>query len=183
MESQEYFSLKQLDEQASPGNWQEVLGSECFLLDYNKEDVHLCQRLAQLLFSNSVQPPTHVSTSQLAEMFTPRSREIFQRDLERLRENRTSKTDSHLNVLINGQVTNFLVVTIPLETPGMAVGICHINYDLMHEYDQRMEDIIQQLKHVQSVNQLILEGSTDYIYQLDLVTGEVSRGNTAAPAA
>lgn len=169
MESQEYFSLKQLDEQASSGNWQEVLGSECFLLDYNKEDVHLCQRLAQLLFSNSVQPPAHVSTSQLAEMFTPRSREIFQRDLERLRENRTSKTDSHLNILINGQVTNFLVVTIPLETPGMAVGICHINYDLMHEYDQRMEDIIHQLKHVQSVNQLILEGSTDYIYQLDLV--------------
>lgn len=138
MENQEYFSLKQLNEQTSSGNWQEVLASECFLLDYNKEDIHLCQRLAQLLFSSSAQPPAHVSIAQLAEMFTPRSREIFQRDLERLRENRTSKTDSHLNILINGQVTNFLVVTIPLEMPGMAVGICHINYDLMHEYDQRM---------------------------------------------
>ena len=113
--------------------------------------------------------PAHVSITSLVEIFTPRSREIFLRDLERLREKRTTRTDSHLNMLRNGQAINFLVVTIPLPQPGLAVGICHINYDLMHEYDQRMEDVIQQLKHAQSVNQLTLEGSTDYIYQLDLV--------------
>lgn len=167
--NQDYFEIKQLDGQAAFDNWREILASECFLLDYNREDVHLCRCLAQALFGDSAQPPAHVSITSLVEIFTPRSREIFLRDLERLREKRTTRTDSHLNMLRNGQAINFLVVTIPLPQPGLAVGICHINYDLMHEYDQRMEDVIQQLKHAQSVNQLILEGSTDYIYQLDLV--------------
>ena len=103
-------------------------------------------------------PPARVSLARLAELFTPRSREIFLRDVDRLRENRTSKTDSHLNILLDGHITNFLVVMIPLAIPGMALGICHINFDLMHEYDERMEDVIQQLKHAQSINQLILEG-------------------------
>lgn len=164
-----YFEFRQLNDQSVLENWPEMLAGECFLLNYETGDVHLSQRLAQVLFSDSAKPPAHISATQLAEILTPRSREVFLRDLERLRENRTTRTDSHLNLVLNGQVTNFLVITLPLQVPGLALGVCHINYDLMHEYDQRMEDIIQQLKHAQSVNQLILEGSTDYIYQLDLV--------------
>ena len=169
MVSQEYFSFDQLNNQSALGDWTEVLTSSCFLLDYTKGDVHLCHHLAQLLHSGCAHPPAHVSLSQLAEVFTPRSRETFLRDVERLRENRTAKTDSHLNILINGDVTNLLVIMFQLNEVGLVLGICHINYDLMHEYDERMEDVIQQLKHAQSVNRLILEGSTDYIYQLDLV--------------
>ncbi len=166
---QEYFEFKAIKDRTELGNWPEMLTNDCFLLDYNKGDFHLSQHVAQLLYGNTANPPAHVSLPHLAELFTPRSREIFLRDVDRLRENRTNKTDSHLNLLLDGHITNFLVVIIPLRLPGLALGICHINFDLMHEYDERMEDVIQQLKHAQSINQLILEGSTDYIYQLDLV--------------
>ena len=166
---QGYFDFRSIQDHTELGCWPEVLTNDCFLLDYNKGEFQLSEHVAHLLYKGSSQPPARVSLARLAELFTPRSREIFLRDVDRLRENRTSKTDSHLNILLDGHITNFLVVMIPLAIPGMALGICHINFDLMHEYDERMEDVIQQLKHAQSINQLILEGSTDYIYQLDLV--------------
>ena len=87
---QAYFEFRQLNDQSVLENWPEILASECFLLDCEKGDFHLCQRLAQILFSDSARPPAHVSAAQLAEILTPRSREVFLRDLERLRENRTT---------------------------------------------------------------------------------------------
>ena len=86
-----------------------------------------------------------------------------------LKEGKKAKTDSHLDIVKEGGIANILIVMLPLEAPGYVLGIGHLNFDLTHEHNLQLEETIRQLRQAESVNQLILEGSTDYIYQLDLV--------------
>lgn len=166
MESQ-YFDFRTMKNSPDLSELLDILTGDIFLLDYDHGTIHLSRQLAQF-FRCGDEAILPVDT--LLQSCTDRSRQVFLHDLERLKQQRTTKTDSHLNlVLDDGRMVDFLLVMIPIPEQGKALGICHMNFDVMHERDQQMEEVIQQLRQAQIVNQLILEGSTDYIYQLDLV--------------
>lgn len=167
---QQYFEFSKMKEHLEITDLLSVLSGDMFLLDYDNETVTFSQQIAKMFQGNCETPAAQVPLKSVMESLTPKSREILARDIERLKQKRTSKISSHLNMMLDSMhMTDFIVVMIPLKQDGLALGICQINFDLMHERDQQMEEVIQQLKQMQSVNQLILEGSTDYIYQLDLV--------------
>ena len=162
-------------------SWRERIGlkelpahalCDMFLVDHKKGQVMLSFNLAKLFGKDAALAPSQISVELMADRCTPESRDIFLQDLARLREGRTAKTDSHLNMRLEGKYANLLVIMLSVAGNEMALGMCHVNFDLMHEHDMELEQAITKLEEAQCINQLILEGSTDYIYQLDLIRNE-----------
>ena len=165
----EYFYIKDLNEKLQIRNIPDEMFSETFLLDFEKNQVLLSEGMAEV-FHNPDQPKKgRISLDQLLNYFTSASRSVFLHDLALLKEKKKSKTDSHLDIIKDGCIANILIVMMPLEDSGYILGIGHLNFDLTHDHNLQLEETIRQLRQAESVNQLILEGSTDYIYQLDLV--------------
>ena len=165
----EYFYIKDLNEKLQIRNIPDEMFSETFLLDFEKNQVLLSEGMAEI-FHNPDQPKKgRISLDQLLNYFTSASRSVFLHDLALLKEKKKSKTDSHLDIIKDGCIANILIVMMPLEDSGYILGIGHLNFDLTHDHNLQLEETIRQLRQAESVNQLILEGSTDYIYQLDLV--------------
>lgn len=165
----EFFHIKDLNEQLQIRNVPDELFSETFLLNYEENRILLSRDMAEV-FRNPGQPlKGNISLDELLNSFTTASRSVFLHDLALLKEKQKAKTDSHLDIVKDGGIANILIVMMPLEDPGYILGIGHLNFDLTYEHNLQLEETIRQLRQAESVNQLILEGSTDYIYQLDLV--------------
>ena len=165
----EYFHIRDLKEKLQLGDIPEELFSETFLLDHRKNQVKMSEGMAEVFRSPGQPPRGTLSLDEVLNTFTAASRSIFLHDLTMLKEGKKAKTDSHLDIVKEGGIANILIVMLPLEAPGYVLGIGHLNFDLTHEHNLQLEETIRQLRQAESVNQLILEGSTDYIYQLDLV--------------
>lgn len=165
----DFFHIKDLNEQLQIRNVPDELFSETFLLNYEENRILLSRDMAEV-FRNPGQPlKGNISLDELLNSFTTASRSVFLHDLALLKEKQKAKTDSHLDIVKDGGIANILIVMMPLEDPGYILGIGHLNFDLTYEHNLQLEETIRQLRQAESVNQLILEGSTDYIYQLDLV--------------
>ena len=165
----DFFHIKDLNEQLQIRNVPDELFSETFLLNYEENRILLSKDMAEV-FRNPGQPlKGNISLDELLNSFTTASRSVFLHDLALLKEKQKAKTDSHLDIVKDGGIANILIVMMPLEDPGYILGIGHLNFDLTYEHNLQLEETIRQLRQAESVNQLILEGSTDYIYQLDLV--------------
>lgn len=165
----EFFHIKDLNEQLQIRNVPDELFSETFLLNYEENRILLSRDMAEV-FRNPGQPlKGNISLDELLNSFTTASHSVFLHDLALLKEKQKAKTDSHLDIVKDGGIANILIVMMPLEDPGYILGIGHLNFDLTYEHNLQLEETIRQLRQAESVNQLILEGSSDYIYQLDLV--------------
>ena len=165
----EYFNIKDLTEKLQISNIPDELFSEAFLLDYEKNTLLMSRSMAEVFTDTDHGRKGRISLDELLNYFTAASRSVFLHDLALLKKRKQSKTDSHLDIIKDGTIANILIVMLPLETPGFILGIVHLNFDLTHEHNLQLEETIRQLRQAETVNQLILEGSTDYIYQLDLV--------------
>lgn len=167
--SQVYFDFHAMKGSLGLDRFPDALIVDSFVLDLGKDDLFLSRAVAQVFDPGAENPRSHISLSAAADSLTPKSREMFTTDVERLRCGKASKINSHLNLVSNGTVKDLLVSVVPTNEPGLFLGICSTSFDLMYEHDQRMESVIEQLEREQMINRLILEGSTDYVYQLDLV--------------
>lgn len=165
----EYFNIKDLTEKLQISNIPDELFSEAFLLDYEKNTLLMSRSMAEVFTDTDHGRKGRISLDELLNYFTAASRSVFLHDLALLKKRKQSKTDSHLDIIKDGTIANILIVMLPLETPGFILGIVHLNFDLTHDHNLQLEETIRQLRQAETVNQLILEGSTDYIYQLDLV--------------
>lgn len=165
----EYFYLKKLSEKLQLKNIPDELFSETFLLNYEKNQVLMSENMAEIFRNPNFPRKGLISLDQLLNYFTTASRSVFLHDLALLKRKEKTKTDSHLDIIKDGCLANILIVMMPLEEPGYILGIGHLNFDLTHEHNLQLEETIRQLRQAESINQLILEGSTDYIYHLDLV--------------
>lgn len=166
---QTYFDFHTMKGQIGLTRFPDELARDSFVLDLNADELFLSRHVAQIIDRGTGAMRPHVSLDEVADLLTPQSREVFTIDVERLRNKRTLRTDTHLNLVSSAGVKDLLVTVVPAGTENVFLGICSANFDLMYEHDQRMASVIDQLEKAQQINQLILEGSTDYVYQLDLV--------------
>lgn len=165
----QFFHIRDIIEKLRVEAIPEELFSETFLINYKENRVLMSRDMAEI-FRNMDQPLRgEISLDELLNYFTTASRSIFLHNLALLKEKKKVKTDSHMDIIRNGGIANLLIVMAPLEMTDYILGIGHLNYDPSREENQQLEETIRQLRQAESVNQLILEGSTDYIYQLDLV--------------
>lgn len=167
--NQKYFDFNSWKDCLGLSELPESMLCDMFLLDTKNNLIYLSQRLAQAIPAKTSETEGRITIDQFIDSFTTTSKEIFLQDINRLCKGSTAKTDSHYNFVCQDKMTNILIVMVAIKQKGMILGMCHINFDLMHEYENQLEQVINQLKQAECINQLILEGSTDYIYHFDIV--------------
>lgn len=138
-----------------------------FFLDINAKNVYLSPAFSQVFF-----PSEHAVTLSLDEFltcFTNDCSEQLIQQLHQLTGSKAMRKDIQVNLLKGDRHIPSLFILSRNPPSSYILGIVHLSYDLIHNYKDQLNDVVTRLEHAQNINQLILEGSTDYIYQLDLV--------------
>lgn len=163
----DYFKWKELLKEYSISELPDELLEDCFLVDFAEESMWFSGSAVKRLHCQAGKGK--ISIDEFSEMITEHSSVIFREDIRRLIEGKGKTVDSYLTFRVDGEPQPGLVSLFRLPGRPFILGLIHLNYEMIHEYKERLDALFNQLEEAQRVNQLVLEGSTDYIYQLDLV--------------
>lgn len=147
----------------------EALIQYSFFIDFEQKILYSSPALAHLLVSEEKKPKEIFSFRELSSVLTEASRNRIEQDLSLLAEGNTLRTDTQIDLISKHDSAPALCLMVRLPEQPMIFSLVHLDHELKHEYQDTLNQVITKLRRSQTINQLILEGSTDYIYQLDLV--------------
>lgn len=142
---------------------------EIFLLDVEKNSIWLSKKLARLLYFGKKEMRSEISIEELERFFVEGGRENFHQELGRLIAGKVNHVANHVAVVVKDNCLSAMCYVFALQSERYLLGFLSIDYEPIQEYEQQLESIIRRMQHTQDVNELILEGAVDYIYQYDLV--------------
>lgn len=143
---------------------------ECsFFIDLDKHIVYLSPTLAQAFFTDGGKIKDILTEDEFKTFLSEGSVERIDEDLRRLSHEKLLRADIQVEFILQEEFIPALCIMSKIPNRPLILSIVHLSYELMHEYKNNMDNVIAKLEESQSINQLILEGSTDYIYQLDLI--------------
>jgi len=142
------------------------LMEQSLLIDLEKEMVYLSQQTAMYLMTVD---KMEMSIVEFMGFLAERSREILTIGLARIKQGKSTRMDNQLNFIVHGERMAGMVTLAKVKERPYVFGLLHVNYELTDEYQKQLNVIISERNEAQRINQLVLEGSTDYIYHLDLV--------------
>ncbi len=168
-----FFDWKTFSEEYGNPPFPKQLMEEIFLIDLNKEKVWLSRKVAEVIYGGAADNLDKTSAWITEEEFegalSENSRNGFRQQKNRLIEKKVSRVSCHTAIQSGERNLSSVIYMCPLEIPGMLLGFFSVDDEPVREYEKYMEQMIQKLQRAQDVNQLILEGASDYIYQLDVV--------------
>lgn len=140
---------------------------EIYLLDLKENSIWLSKKLADLLYYKNPEKPDRISIQEFEAFFPERSRIVFRQEIQRLRAGRTSRENCHVALEVAQGCLSAFSYMYHVGEPDYLLGFLSVDYEPTREYEHHLEQVISELKNAQSVNQLILEGAVDYIFQLN----------------
>lgn len=140
-----------------------------FFLDLKEKKMYLSKKLSYNLFKHDKVLKTELTIDEAMEILMQPGAQILHDDLHRLKLGKLLKTESHVDFVLHGEEVMGVITMIKIPNQPYVLGTVYLCYGMMHEHKMHLDELLNQLEQAQNINQLILEGSTDYIYQLDLV--------------
>ncbi len=144
----------------------EALLEYSFFIDIQERRICLSPALSQSFWN--AEASCELFLDEFLSCFTPESADIIIGSLHRLSGGKLSHTDIQVTFSGSDKEIPALFILSRESVSSSILGIVHLSYDMFHEYQHQLNDVVARLEKAQNINQLILEGSTDYIYQLDL---------------
>lgn len=151
---------------------------EIFELDVQEKSIYLSKKCAELLFEkNGIRE--RISQEEFEKHLSAEGCHAFRQAIQRLLDGKVERVGTH--AAVNGRSGQLSTVIYLFRIAGYdnILGHISVDYEPMREYERHLEETIKQLQHVQMVNELTLEGASDYIYQLDLVKNECTFSKNA----
>ncbi len=142
---------------------------EIFLVDLDELSVWFSEKLAKLVFVENEKMRTELSLEELENYFLEGGIKRLIQDIQRMLAGKTKRVNSHVALIRGETALSAVCYVFKLENSRFLLGFLSIDYEPIQEYEQSLENMIKEMKHAQNVNELILEGAADYIYQMDLV--------------
>lgn len=164
-----YFEWDSFKEQYNLQDLSNLMLDDGFFIDMQEKIIHLSKKLSATLFNRTKERKASLSFREFRELLPKQETETLRADFIRLSSEKSSRTESYVNFEIQGEEVAGLITMIKIPGRQFIVGMAFPCYEPFNQYERRLESIVGQLEEAQIINQLILEGSTDYIYQLDLI--------------
>ena len=142
---------------------------EIFLVDLDERSVWFSEKLSRLVFVEDEKMRTELSLEELEDYFLEGGIKRLIQDIQRMLARKTKRVNSHVALIRGETALSAVCYVFKLENSRFLLGFLSIDYEPIQEYEQALESMIKEMKHAQDVNELILEGAADYIYQMDLV--------------
>lgn len=141
---------------------------EVFLVDRNDKNVWLSKKLARMIFFDRGELKTELSLAELSDYFLEGGIDKLIQEIERMLAGKTNRVNSHVSLRRGDTALSAVCYVFKLKNPRYLLGFLSIDYEPIQEYEQQLESTIHEMKHMQAVNDLILEGAADCIYQIDI---------------
>lgn len=141
---------------------------EIFLVDLNDKHVWLSKKLARMIFFEKGELKTELLLTELADYFLEGGIDKLIQEIERMLEGKTKRVNSHVSLKRGDTALSAVCYVFKLKNPRYLLGFLSIDYEPIQEYEQELENTLREMKRVQAINDLILEGAADCIYQLDI---------------
>lgn len=141
---------------------------EIFLLDVEKDTIWLSEKCGNLLYEKQ-EAPFMIKRGDLEQFLSDIGIHAFRQAIQRLQMGKAARSSCHAAIQVQSGTLSSVIYLYRLMGCEELLGHISVDYEPMREYEQHLEEIIKELNHAKTVNELIVEGSTDYIYQLDLV--------------
>lgn len=167
--NQEFFQWKSFAKAHGNLAFPMDVSEELFLVNLMEDKIWLSRKLWLLLFGGIQEKAAEVSFEEFGKFLLEGGCHVFEQELERMSTGKAEHVSFHLAVNVPEGCLSTVVYIYRLEIDGYLLGFLSADYESGKEYEQNLQQAVRQLQHVRSVNELILEGATDYIYQLDVV--------------
>lgn len=140
-----------------------------FFLNLEENNIALSPALANQIFHKNAPTDCLPFPEGLTDYISSSSLTRMKEEIHRLSQGDTLRTDLQIDLRSENRTIPVLCIMAKLKNRPVIFALVHLAYELMHEYQENLNQVIDKLEKAQTINQLILEGSTDYVYQLDLV--------------
>lgn len=141
---------------------------EMLLIDLSDNTVWLSEKTKDMLGGKKSGLTPVISMDQFENCFSENTRITLRQEIQRLVAEKEVRVSFHAAVAAGADYLSTVLYLFRTE-PEAVLGFLSVDYDPTKEYEQHLEEIIAQLQHAQTINELTLEGASDYIYQLDVV--------------
>jgi len=140
-----------------------------FLIDVQENRIWLSKRCASLFLDADAEGKYEIEREQFEQYLSDIGRHAFRQAIQRLMTRKVDRASCHAALQVKSGYLSSVIYLYRIPGREELFGHISIDYEPMREYEQHLEQVIQQLKHTQKVNELTIEGASDYIYQLDIV--------------
>lgn len=151
---------------------------EVFLLDPCGDSIWLSEKAAEILFHGE-EEAMEISRKKFEEYLSESSVITFQQELQRILSGKEQRVSCHAAIVNHTGSLSSVIYLYRLEGRSELLGFISVDYEPIREYDMHMEEVVRKLERAQMVNELIVEGASDYIYQLDLVNNKCTFSSKA----
>lgn len=141
----------------------------CFLIDLNMKTINLSSCLAAALFTERPEDHHLFSIENFSKLLPEKGRKIFFENIDRISNEKVSQSSFQTEMTVDSRILPIIILFAHIPEHPFILGFIAICYEVMHSYKHHLNEVIEKLENAQNINQLILEGSTDYIYHLDLL--------------
>lgn len=141
---------------------------EIFLLDLERDTMALSQKCVELLFEKEDRQP-EINRERFEKCLSDTGKHAFRQAISRLQMGKAMRASCHAAIQGQEGTLSAVIYLYRIEGREELLGHISVDYEPMREYEQHLEKVIKELNHAKIVNELIVEGASDYIYQLDLV--------------
>ena len=142
---------------------------EIFLVDLSDKHVWLSKKLARMIFFEKSEIKTELLLTELGDYFLEGGIDKLLEEIERMLAGKTNRVNSHVALIRGDTALSSVCYVFKLENPRYLLGFLSVDYEPIQEYEQELENTLKEMKRMQAINDLTLEGAADGIYQLDIV--------------
>lgn len=168
--SGEYFEWDTYQKEHPNANFHVDSMGEIFLIIPEEHLIWFSRSCANLVFGRSANHQgAKLSFEESRYWLSEESITSIRQDMERLHEGYIETINTHISIRQEAANLSAVAHIYKVSEGNTLLGFLSVDYEPIKEYEKQLNDTISQLKRAQDINELILEGSADYIYQLDVV--------------
>ncbi|MDD3219690.1 MAG: EAL domain-containing protein [Lachnospiraceae bacterium] len=164
-----YFEWPEFKKQHQLSGLSETFMKYSCLINLSEEKIYLSYALSSIIWKERAHAQESISIDVFLQHLTENSRKSFEEDIRRLTAEKLMQTDIQVTVSTENDPIVALLMMQKISGQPYIVCMVRLCYEMVVEYKKHLNKVVEELEHAQNVNRLILEGSTDYIYQLNLI--------------
>ena len=165
-----YFDWTEYEKEHPDLTFPRATTEDLILLDYENRTVWIPRHLAVWLFGkNADEFDPKITFEDMPNLVSPEGYERLRLEYHRLMKEKETRASVHITLTINNTTVSAMVHFYKMEGTKDMLCFLSIDFEPIKEFEEELNKTIKELTWAKSINELILEGSSDYIYQLDVV--------------
>lgn len=147
-----YFEWKTYSENNGTEKFLIDLLEATFLVNVEKETIWLSEKIAEIFGTKKYSTKTELSFEKFNRFLTDSTQNSMWQELERLVNEKCDRASCHVDVIAKTGILSSVIYLFRLKNKKEFLGFLSIDYEPMREYEQHLDQIIEQLRHTQLVN-------------------------------